>query len=162
MSPIDVDWHFLAFEALMNGQLYAVLQLRSEVFVVEQRCLFLDMDGADADAMHLLGMRQGRLVAYARCLAAGVSYPQASLGRILTHKSVRGTGVGHALVEEALACLERQWGAQPIRIGAQAHLEAFYRQHGFLKTGPLYLEDGIPHLEMLRACGQPGLASVNK
>ena len=149
MSP--VDWHFLAFEALTTVQLYALLQLRSEVFVVEQRCLFQDMDGADLDAMHLLGMRQGRLLAYARCFAAGVSYPQASLGRILTHKSVRGTGLGHALLEEAMACLERQWGAQPIRIGAQAHLELFYRQHGFEKSGPPYIEDGIPHIEMLRS-----------
>ena len=154
MSP--VAWRFLSFAALTNLQLYAVLQLRSEVFVVEQACIFQDIDGADADAMHLLGMQQGRLVAYARCLAAGVSYPQASVGRILTHKSVRGSGLGHALVEEAIARLERQWDAQPIRIGAQAHLEPFYRQHGFLAAGPLYLEDGIPHLEMLRAGRKPG------
>ena len=144
-------WRYLAFDALSVAELYAVLQLRSEVFVVEQACLFQDMDGADADAMHLLGMRQGRLLAYARCLAAGLKYPQAGLGRILVRESARGGGVGHALVQEAIARLSRQGGAQAIKIGAQAHLEAFYRQHGFVKTGPPYLEDGIPHLEMLRA-----------
>lgn len=148
-----VVWHFLAFEALTNSALYAVLQLRSEVFVVEQACLFADMDGSDAEAMHLLGMRQGRLVAYARCFSAGLHGPQASLGRVLTHPSVRGTGLGHALVREAIARMAQQWGAQAIRIGAQAHLKAFYRQHGFEEAGPLYLEDGIPHLEMRRPVG---------
>lgn len=143
-------WRCLAFDDLTSAELYAVLRLRSEVFVVEQACAFQDIDGADGQAMHVLGMLEGMLVAYARCLPAGFPYPQASLGRILSHKSVRGTGVGHALVKEAMACLERQWGAQPIKLGAQAHLEAFYRQHGFVKTGPVYLEDGIPHLEMLR------------
>lgn len=146
-----IAWYFLPFEALTGLQLYAVLQLRSQVFVVEQACIFQDMDGTDVQAMHLLGMRQGRLVAYARCFAAGLFCPEASLGRILTHPSVRGTCVGHAVVEEAIACVARQWGFQPIRIGAQAHLENFYRQHGFVKIGPLYLEDGIPHLEMLRS-----------
>lgn len=145
-----VTWHYLAFDELTPAALYSVLQLRSDVFVVEQACIFREIDGADADAMHVLGMRKGRLVAYARCFAAGFLYPQASLGRVLTHSSVRGTGVGHALVREALARMAQQWAPPVIRIGAQAHLEAFYRQHGFVKTGPPYLEDGIPHLDMLR------------
>ncbi|MDQ3060643.1 MAG: GNAT family N-acetyltransferase [Pseudomonadota bacterium] len=144
-----IAWRYLAFDELTGAELYAVLQLRSEVFVVEQACIFQDIDGADADAMHLLGMLQGRLVAYARCFAPGVGEPQASLGRIATHASVRGSGVGHALVDEAMACLSRQYGPQPVRISAQAHLENFYRQHGFLKTGSVYLEDGIAHLDML-------------
>lgn len=146
----EVAWHFLPFEALTNQQLYAVLQLRSEVFVVEQACIFADIDGADADAIHLLGMRQGCLIAYARCFAPGLRGTQASLGRVLIRKSVRGSGLGHALVREAIARMAGEWGAQAIRIGAQAHLKDFYRQHGFAQAGPLYLEDGIPHLEMLR------------
>lgn len=149
----EVVWRFLAFEALTNRQLYAVLQLRSQVFVVEQACLFLDMDDRDAQAMHVLGMRQGCLLAYARCFAPGLAGPEAGLGRVLTHPSARGGGLGHALVREAIAQMARQWGAQDIRIGAQAHLSAFYRQHGFEEAGPLYLEDGIPHLDMLRSVG---------
>ncbi len=147
----DIEWRFLTFDALSTAGLYAVLQLRSAVFVVEQACVFQDMDGADESAMHLLGMLGGQLVAYARCLPAGVKFPEASMGRIVTRDSVRGTGAGHALVEKAKACLTQQWGAQAIRIGAQARLELFYRQHGFVKTGDLYIEDGIPHVEMLRS-----------
>ncbi len=146
-----IEWRFTAFDELTPAELYAVLQLRSEVFVVEQACVFQDMDGADAAAMHLLGTLGGQLVAYARCLAAGIKFSEASMGRIATRDSVRGSGAGDALVEKAIACLLQQWGAQAIRIGAQARLELFYRQHGFVKTGALYMEDGIPHIEMLRS-----------
>ena len=146
-----IEWRFMAFDALTAAQLYAVLRLRSEVFVVEQACLFQDMDGADPQAMHVLGSAQGALVAYARCFAAGVKFAEASIGRIVTAPSVRGSGAGHALVEQAIACLSQQWGAQAIRIGAQARLEHFYGQHGFENTGRPYLEDGIAHLEMLRS-----------
>ena len=146
-----IEWRFVAFDELTPAELYAVLQLRSEVFVVEQACVFQDMDGADAAAMHLLGTLGGQLVAYARCLAAGIKFSEASIGRIATRDSVRGSGAGHALVEKAIVCVLQQWGAQAIRIGAQARLELFYRQHGFVKTGALYMEDGIPHIEMLRS-----------
>jgi ElaA protein len=145
-----IAWRFVAFDALTTRELYAALQLRSEVFVVEQICVFQDMDGADAQAMHLLGTRGGELVAYARCFAAGEKFPEASIGRVITRDSMRGSGAGHVLLQQAIARLSRQWGAQPIRIGAQAHLEHFYAQHGFVKTGAPYVEDGIPHVEMLR------------
>ena len=145
-----IEWRYLAFDELTVTQLYAVLQLRSEVFVVEQACIFQDMDGADAQAMHLLGTLQGSLVAYARCFAAGVKYTEASIGRVVVHAGARGSGIGHALVREALARLQQHWGTQPIRIGAQAHLRNFYTQHGFADTGAPYVEDGIDHLEMLR------------
>lgn len=148
---MGLEWRFAAFDALTTAELYAVLQLRSEVFVVEQACVFQDMDGADQAAMHLLGRLNGELVGYARCIPSGVKFSEASLGRIVTRDSVRGTGVGHQLVDEAVACLTRQWGAQSIRIGAQARLEQFYRQHGFICTGNSYLEDGIAHVEMLRS-----------
>ena len=146
-----IEWRFVTFDALSPAELYAALQLRSEVFVVEQACVFQDMDGADESAMHLLGALGGQLVAYARCLPAGIKFPEASIGRIVTRDSLRGSGAGHTLVEKAMASLTRQWGAQAIRIGAQARLELFYRQHGFVKTGDLYIEDGIPHVEMLRS-----------
>lgn len=145
-----IEWRFTAFDALSVTELYALLQLRSEVFVVEQACVFQDMDGADETAMHLLGLLHGELVAYARCVPAGVKFVEASVGRVITRNSVRGTGAGHQLIDEALDCLMRQWGAQPVRIGAQARLEPFYQQHGFFSTGNLYVEDGIQHVEMLR------------
>ncbi|WP_029524981.1 GNAT family N-acetyltransferase [Polaromonas glacialis] len=146
-----IEWRYLAFEELTVAELYAVLQLRSEVFVVEQACIFQDMDGSDAQAMHLLGSFQGALVAYARCFEAGVKFAEASIGRIVTSPEIRGSGSGHALVEKAIACLSVPLGAPAIRIGAQARLNAFYRRHGFETSGPVYLEDGIAHIEMLRS-----------
>ena len=145
-----IEWRYLAFDELTVAELYAVLQLRSEVFVVEQACIFQDMDGADAQAMHLLGSLRGTLVAYARCFEAGIKFAEASIGRIVTSPGVRGSGAGHALVEKAIACLCVSSGAPAIRIGAQARLSDFYRQHGFELSGPAYLEDGIAHIEMLR------------
>ena len=147
----NIEWRYLAFEELTVVELYAVLQLRSEVFVVEQACIFQDMDGADAQAMHLLGSLQGMLVAYARCFEAGIKFAEASIGRIVIRPSLRGSGAGHALVAQAIDCLCVPPGAPSIRIGAQARLEIFYRQHGFETSGPVYLEDGIAHIEMLRS-----------
>jgi len=146
----EIAWKFAAFDALTLTELYAMLQLRSEVFVVEQACVFQDMDGGDMAAMHLLGMSGGRVVAYARCFAAGMKFQEASIGRLITRSELRGSGAGHVLVRRAIASVTQQWGPQAIRIGAQARLENFYRQHGFELTGALYIEDGIPHVEMLR------------
>ena len=146
-----IEWRCLTFDQLSAAELYAVLQLRSEVFVVEQACVFQDMDGADAQALHLMGNLQGKLVAYARCLDAGCKFVEASIGRVASRKALRGSGAGHALMKQAIACLFQTWGTQAIRIGAQAHLEAFYGQHDFHKAGPVYLEDGIAHIEMLRS-----------
>lgn len=147
----DIEWRYLAFDELTTAELYALLQLRSEVFVVEQACIFQDMDGTDAQAMHLLGSLRGRLVAYARCFGPGIKFAEASIGRIVTSTSLRGHGAGHALVEQAIACVSVPSGAPAIRIGAQARLQDFYRQHGFETCGPPYLEDGIAHVEMLRS-----------
>ena len=145
-----ITWRFVPLDALTARELYEVLQLRSEVFVVEQACVFRDMDGTDAQAMHLLGTVEGRLAAYARCFAAGVKYAEASIGRVVTRSELRGSGAGHLLMRQSIACLTQHWGPQSIRIGAQARLEQFYRQHGFTTTGAPYSEDGIPHIEMLR------------
>jgi ElaA protein len=149
MSGI-ITWRFVPFSALTTLELYELLQLRSEVFVLEQACAFQDLDGADTEAMHLLGERSGRLAAYARCFAAGVKFAEASIGRVVTHASARGGGIGHVLMKEAVDRLQAHWGPQPIRIGAQARLEKFYEQHGFVQNGEPYIEDGIPHIEMLR------------
>lgn len=143
-----LHWQRLAFADLPVDALYALLRLRAEVFVVEQQCAFQDLDGLDAQALHLLGWQADRLVAYARCFPAGVSFAEASIGRVVTHPSARGAGLGHLLIAEALRVVGAQWGPQPVRIGAQARLKAFYEGHGFVDLGLPYVEDGIDHLEM--------------
>lgn len=150
---MSLRWDYKAFDALTPSELYALLRLRSEVFVVEQNCVFLDMDNSDQSACHLMGWRDGptpQLLACARCFGPGVKYAEASIGRVVTSPTARGGGLGHALMREALRALEGQWGQQAIRIGAQAHLQAFYEQHGFVREGEPYIEDGIPHIAMLR------------
>lgn len=151
MSEVtEMQWKLSAFDALSAAELYELLQLRSEVFVVEQDCVFLDLDGADAQALHLMGRRAGQLLAYARCLPAGVKFAECSLGRVVTRRSVRGSGLGHDLLRRALGVVIAQWGPQAIRIGAQAQLKEFYAAHGFVDVGRPYVEDGIDHLEMVR------------
>jgi ElaA protein len=149
-EPSAPVWRLLSFADLRVAELYEVLRLRSAVFVVEQQCLFQDMDGYDSQAMHLLGVQGGELLAYARCFEAGVKFPEASFGRVLIRPSVRGTGMGHALIDQAITAISQLWGPQAIRIGAQMQLAAFYDQHGFEDVGKLYMEDGIAHLEMVR------------
>jgi ElaA protein len=149
-------WRCLPFADLGAADLYRVLQLRSAVFVVEQACVFQDMDGRDPACLHLLGAvpdagEGSDLLAYARLVPPGLAFLEASIGRVATAAQVRGTRAGHALMAEAIAQVERLWGPQPIRIGAQAHLQAFYRQHGFEPAVDFYLEDGIEHIEMLRS-----------
>lgn len=148
-------WRALPFQELSTAELYRLLRLRAEVFVVEQACAFQDLDGLDAQAVHWLGettdaQNQPLLLAYTRLLPQGVAFAQASIGRVVTSPLARGTGIGHQLMRGSIAELHRLWGVQPIRIGAQAHLEAFYRQHGFVPDGQPYVEDGIDHIEMLR------------
>lgn len=156
-----LHWQWSTFASLSVTELYALLRLRSAVFVVEQNCVFQDLDGADAQAMHLLGFAaqssagslaqpQPALLAYARCFPPGVKFAEASIGRVLTAPGVRGSGLGHALMDRAVTAVCTQWGAQPIRIGAQAQLAGFYAGHGFVDQGRPYIEDGIAHLEMLR------------
>jgi len=145
-----IAWRAVPFAALTTPELYEVLQLRTEVFVMEQAGIYQDMDGSDHEAVHVLGVSEGQLVAYARCFPAGVKFAEASIGRVITREMLRGSGMGHELMRQAIACVVGQWGAQPIRIGAQARLEKFYLQHGFLTAGTPYIEDGIPHVEMLR------------
>jgi ElaA protein len=148
-------WRCLPFDALSSRTLYRLLELRSQVFVVEQNCVFQDMDGADALCMHVLAEAHQpdgvELMAYARLVPAGLKYAEASIGRVVTNPATRGSGIGHVLVRHSVQMLHSLWGMQPIRIGAQAHLQNFYGQHGFEPCGPIYLEDGIDHIEMVRA-----------
>jgi ElaA protein len=148
-------WRCLPFHAMSADTLYRLLRLRSEVFVVEQRCVFLDLDGLDAGCLHVLGEAPDgeggvRLLASTRLVPAGRGFAEASIGRVATAPSVRGSGLGHALMATSIRMLHALWGVQPIRIGAQAHLEAFYNRHGFISDNKPYVEDGIPHIEMIR------------
>lgn len=151
-----LQWRCLPFAALSADTLYRLLRLRSEVFVVEQNCVFLDMDGLDAQCLHVLGEvvdadGTPHLHASTRLVPPGLAFAEASIGRVVTAPAARGGGIGHALMNESVRLLERLWGPQPIRIGAQAHLEAFYNRHGFVSDNKPYVEDGIPHIEMIRA-----------
>jgi len=152
----QIQWRCLPFAALSAHTLYRLLRLRSEVFVVEQDCVFLDMDGLDQQCLHVLGEvvdADGtvHLHASTRLVPPGVTFAEASIGRVVTAPAARGGGIGHALMAESVRLLEQLWGPQPIRIGAQAHLESFYNRHGFVSDNKPYIEDGIPHIEMLRA-----------
>lgn len=150
-----LQWRCLPFHALSAETLYRLLRLRSEVFVVEQACVFLDMDGLDAQCMHVLGEvvdadGTARLHASTRLVPPGVAFAEASIGRVVTAPAARGGGIGHALMAESVRLVEQLWGLQPIRIGAQAHLESFYNRHGFVSDDKPYIEDGILHIEMVR------------
>jgi ElaA protein len=148
---MTIHWHCLPLEAFPPLILYDVLRLRSEVFIVEQNCVYQDIDRRDVDAMHLLGYNeQGELVAYARLFNAGQCYAQASIGRVIVAQPYRRYGLGRALMQQAITHVEGLFGRQLIKIGAQQHLEKFYGSFGFVQVGEPYVEDGIPHIHMLR------------
>lgn len=148
------QWQWSAFADLSAAALYQVLQKRQDVFILEQTCLYPDMDGLDQDAHHLLGWRvidgKRELTAYLRVLAPGAKYDEMSLGRVLTAPAARGTGIGRELLAQGIAHAERQHPGQRIRIGAQQHLEKFYGEFGFVTCSAPYDEDGIMHIDMLR------------
>lgn len=143
-------WIWKHFSQLSTEELYAIIALREEVFVVEQKLSYVDCDGFDQRAWHLMGQQDGKLIAYLRAFAPHDKYPQASFGRVLTHSSVRGEGLGKALTTQGLMRMEQQFGSVAIRISAQAYLEKFYQQFGFETHGHVYIEEGIPHLKMIR------------
>lgn len=137
------------FTSLNTKELYTILSLRSEVFVVEQNCVYLDTDKKDLDAWHLCGWKDDVLVAYVRILAPGVSYEEASIGRVLTNPAFRKNGYGVELMNVAIEKTLQQFNVQKIKIGAQLYLLNFYSNLGFTQTSEVYIEDGIPHIEML-------------
>lgn len=139
------------FEELTNNELYEVLQLRSDIFVVEQDCVYQDIDGKDERALHVLGWEDGKLVAYARCFQAGDYFDQAAIGRILVRENYRKLGYGHTITKASIKALKTKYKADTIKISAQTYLVIFYERHGFKTTGDRYLEDGIPHIAMVRA-----------
>lgn len=145
----SLNWTYKNFTALNTQELYTILSLRSEVFVVEQNCVYLDTDNKDLDAWHLCGWQDNVLVAYVRILAPGVSYEEASIGRVLTNPAFRKNGYGVELMNAAIEKTLQQFNVQKIKIGAQLYLLNFYSNLGFTQTSEVYMEDGIPHIEML-------------
>lgn len=148
------EWQWRTFAELSNRELYEVLAQRQHVFILEQHCLWNDFDGLDFDAHHLLGWRtidgKRQLAAYLRCVAPGAKYTEMSLGRVLTTKAARGSGIGRELVALGIEHAERLHPGHRIRIGAQQYLEAFYASFGFVPISAPYVEDGILHVDMLR------------
>lgn len=147
-----LQWHLLPLNKISSPLLYQLIKLRIDVFVVEQTCAYPELDNKDiAEGVHhLFAMDGEQVVAVARLLPAGTSYPVSSIGRVAVAAQWREKKLGHELLKKAVtACLDL-WPGQPIKIGAQAHLTGFYGQHGFKVASETYLEDGIPHVDMLR------------
>ena len=145
---MQLKWVFKKFDELTSAELYAIMQLRNEVFVVEQNCVYQDADDKDQQSYHLAGWDGAILVAYTRIIPPGISYDKASIGRVVTSPKYRKTGTGKILMQESISKTFRQFNCLEIKIGAQVYLTKFYESLGFFKTGDEYLEDGIPHIEM--------------
>lgn len=157
----QLSWRCKPFASLSGGEVYALLQLRQQVFVIEQRCIYPDADGIDPECHHLLGFDAGgRLQAALRIVPPGLKYPEASIGRVVTAAAVRGGGLGHALVARGLQDCARLYPGHGLRISAQAHLQRFYAAHGFVAQGNEYLEDDIPHIGMSRGAAAGGSTAL--
>jgi ElaA protein len=137
------------FEELTPAELYEILKERIDIFIVEQNCIYHECDGKDYKAWHLMAREGSRLIGYLRILPPGVSYAEASIGRVLVTKDFRGKGVGRSIMNLAIEYISKKLREKRIRISAQARLEKFYASLGFQRVSDVYLEDGIPHIEML-------------
>jgi ElaA protein len=142
--------YYKFFDALTPHELYAIIRLRNEVFVVEQNCVFQDADNKDQHCYHLMITNGDQLVAYARLVPKGVSYEEMSIGRIISSPAYRQTGAGKLLVSKAIDACKELFGDGHIKIGAQLYLKKFYESFGFVQTGDVYDEDGIDHIEMMK------------
>ena len=143
-----MTWLVLQWEDLTQEKIHELLALRSEVFVVEQNCVYQDIDGKDPKATHVLGYLKNELIAYSRFFEPGIYFNQASFGRTMVKQTHRGKGYGHMLVEQTLQAMGEK---NEIKISAQKHLRLFYESHGFISQGEPYLEDGIPHIAMIKS-----------
>lgn len=147
----EVIWHYKAFDSLTSKELYKVIQLRAEVFVIEQECLYQDCDGKDLICGHLWATIGEEITAYARIVPKGISYEhEPSIGRVISSQKFRGFGLGKQLMTNSIQVIENQFKTSSIRISAQSYLKDFYSSFGFEQVSDEYLEDNIPHIEMLR------------
>jgi ElaA protein len=145
------SWTFKEFNNLTPSELYAILRLRSEVFVVEQDCVFQDMDNKDQQCHHLMGWQDEKLIACSRLVPPGIAYEDPSIGRVVTSPSSRNSGAGKELMLRSIEQLTKLYGKTPITIGAQLYLKKFYESFGFKQSGNIYDEDGIDHIKMKRS-----------
>ncbi|PIR14314.1 MAG: GNAT family N-acetyltransferase [Flavobacteriales bacterium CG03_land_8_20_14_0_80_35_15] len=145
-----IKWQLKNFESLTNTELYNILKLRSQIFVIEQNCIFQDLDDKDQKAFHLFTQNNDEVLAYTRLFAPGACYQEASIGRVMVNEKARGTGLGFELMRESIKQIQNQFGKTPIKIGAQLYLKIFYENLGFKQISDTYLEDDIPHIYMLK------------
>ncbi len=145
-----MDFVVKTFNELTTSELYAILQLRSEVFVVEQNCVYQDIDGKDDKALHVLGIKEGKIIAYTRLFKPNEYFIESSIGRVVVKESERKFRYGHQLIAFSIKTIENRFDTNTIKIGAQTYLKKFYESHGFVKVGEEYIEDGIPHIYMIK------------
>lgn len=150
MEKQALDIRVKSFDQLTINELYTLLQLRAEVFVVEQDCVYQDIDDKDDKALHVLGFENGILVGYTRCFAPGIYFEEAAIGRVLVKDSVRGKAYGHSILKASIDAIEKNFNTSTIKLSAQTYLTRFYESHGFRQIGEGYLEDGIPHIAMIK------------
>lgn len=145
-----LNWKIKAFNELSIYELQNIYQLRSEVFVVEQNCVYQDIDGKDPKAIHVFGEVEGEVAAYCRIFKSGDYFSEASIGRVVIADKFRANKWGHDLMKQAISAVSEHFGESQITISAQLYLKKFYESHGFEMVGEEYLEDGIPHIRMER------------
>ena len=145
---MNIEFKIKPFNELSTPELYEVLKLRIEVFVVEQNCIYQDIDGKDSKAIHVLGYYNGDLAAYCRIFDAGYYFDEASIGRVIVSPRYRDKKFGHDLMKVAIEAVDANFNKKQITISAQMYLQKFYESHGFVKTSEMYLEDDIPHIQM--------------
>ena len=146
---MKISWKIKTWEQLKTNELYSILKLRSKVFVVEQNCVYQDIDDKDKLAIHVFGFVEGKVIAYSRLFNKKEYFKETSFGRAVVELTNRGKGIGDMLVEKSLLTIKEKYKEQKVKISAQAHLVNFYKKHGFKTIGKEYLEDGIPHIAML-------------
>jgi ElaA protein len=145
---MPIKWVTKKFDALSVVELYQILRLRSEIFVVEQNCVYQDLDNKDQKALHLLGEYDGKIIAYSRLFKAGDYFDCSSIGRVVVAANYRDKKFGHELIKQGIAEIRNHFNEENITISAQLYLKKFYETHGFIQTSEMYLEDDIPHIEM--------------
>lgn len=145
-----IEYFIKAFDELNTMELYQILKLRNEVFIVEQRCAYQDLDDKDLDSYHLMCFINDKLAGYTRLLPPGISYNEASIGRVVIGSNFRGLKLGRQLMENSIVSCKDLFKTSPLRIGAQTYLTKFYNSLGFIETGEPYIEDGILHIEMIK------------
>lgn len=145
---MPIIWKTKSFDELLTKELYQILRLRSEVFVVEQNCVYQDIDNKDQKALHLFGALKGEIIAYARLFQPGDYFQLSSIGRVVVAEKHRDNNFGHELINQSILEIKNHFNEQNITISAQLYLKQFYESHGFITTSEMYLEDDIPHIEM--------------